>query len=274
MIGLLATARTPDAPPFVAGQGLRDALLPTLPRLAVRTVNPGTAASAWAELTELQAAEPLIRNRLVEVIYEPGVYHNIGVGQGMAYTRSTTGDPADVIVQGDVTTGGILHWFGAPTWLRGITLRSLPSTDEGPGAKYPLHMTGSGVLTLIDCNLEARNPGSDGGPAILGMDGGDGLYVSFVGCHLSNLGRYPTNIHGGNTGPIGQQIAFYDCTISGADRTTIAYSGDNNEHTDMYWIGGNITPGQHAGDVIDHYDNWPAPVTGFPPDLLLAYGIA
>ena len=275
ILALLADATTPPPrPPAARGLPLADAMLPQIPRLATRTINPGNAVEVLAEILAIQNAHTgPIREKLIEVIYEPGTYTNIGVGQNMCISRSSTGDPADVIVETSNTAGGVLHWFGGPTWLRGLTLRSLPHPEGDFGPKYPLHMTNGGILTLVDCNLEARNPGSDGGPAVIGMDGGDNLDVTFVRCNLSNLGGIPANIHGGGVGPEGQRIIFYNCTLSGADTQAIGYEGLANERTDIWYVGGNITPGNFSGDVTVHADDAPLSVGGFPNYWRISLGI-
>lgn len=274
MITLLSQSETMDPFPSGGGRGLADALLPDLPLLDDFVLSPGDEVDAFAAIrAEQEAYNGPKRQTLVRVTLEPGTYSM--VGQDMVLIQSSTGNPADVIIESGISGGGTLHWFGGPTWLRGVTLRSVSATDGGTGPKYPLHMTGGGTLTLIDCHLDAANPDSDGGDAILGMDGGDGLDVAFVRCRFSNLdeGDHWTNIHGGGIGALGQRIIFYDCTLDGSRAAPVSFNGDPAERTDIYLVEGNITSGTMNGDVHVYTDQAPLTVGGFSARQRLLMGI-
>lgn len=263
VLALLA-GQTPSPPAAPAGLGLREALMPSLEIQETFVATPGTAVAVRDEIVAYkQAQSGPARERLTELILEPGEYDVAIIEQNMTITRSSTGVPEDVIVAPPGTRGGVLHWFGGPTWIRGITFRS--TTEEGVvGSKYPLHVTGGSTLTVIDCNFEAFNANSDGGPACIGLDAGDGLHWSMVGCKFANLGGILGNIHGAGIGPLGQDIVFYDCeVVSEGTATSIGFEGSADERTDIYFIGGNITPGFMSPHVGVHTDGWPAPVGGF-----------
>lgn len=267
---LAAKTPVPPAPPAFVSGAIRDAVLPDLPIDHTFTVTPGTVAGLDAAIQSYRATQtgPL-RDRLIEVLVEPGFYTTSPIANSFAITRGVTGDPADVIIAPPGEQGGVLHYYVGPTWMRGLTLRS--TTQSGNfGAKYPLHISGPGSLTLVDCNLEALNAGSDGGPAIVGMDGFDGAYVTFVGCNFSNLGGYAANMHGATETLVkGRVIAYYDCHIvSEGTPHEMGFFGSG----DGYYIGGDVLPGA-GGGFVTHTSDWPAPVGGFANYERIQYGI-
>lgn len=273
MISLLPLGQTPSGVP---AEGLRNALLPSLPRLAVRTVNPSNAAAVIDELRQLQQAHTgPKRETLVEIIYEPGVYSEVGLGQDMVLSRSVSGNPDDVIIESAAIGGGVMHWYGTPTWIKGVTIRSLPDPDGGDGPKYPLHMTGGATFTAIDCRFEAFNPKFY---ACIGLDGGDGLRAAFVGCEFANLGGAVTLLHGGTVGPHGQEIAFYDSVVT-SDGTPLdvgyaALDGTEDERVRLYFIGGNLIAGSLSGnDTEAHTEGWTPTVDGFAAYERLMLGL-
>lgn len=264
---LMLCAATSGAP-----VGFKDALLPTLPRLASFTASPDTLAAVTQQVAAAQAAYTgPARGKLCEVVLAPGTY-TTGLPQGWVLVRSATGNPADVIIESAETSGGVLHCFMGRSWYRGLTLRSLTNPSGGTGPKYPLHVTGGGgTISFIDCLFDSQNAHSDGGPATIGLDAGDGLSLSFVGCEFRNLGGIVSNIHGGATGPRGVVIAFYHCQSVPPAANEIGFGA--TQPTDLYYIGGNIVPGVLSGGAVSHTDGWPAPVGGFQEWERIALGI-
>lgn len=264
----LLDAETPDPiiTPAPSSGALRDAILPDLPIDHTFYTTPSTIEALegqvqahWAQQTGPQ------RDRLIEIVVAPGTY-NVNPIKPWCITRSETGDPADVIIAPPGQNGGVLHYYNGPVWARGLTLRALPTT--GFGAKYPLHISGPNTITMIDCNFEHRNAGSDGYPYAVGMDGFEGVRVNFVGCTFGDLdGEASFNIHGGSLGPNGCDIAFYDCWSENGEQTQVSFAKIPEFRCDLYFWGGNLvpTPGDEgmATRGTPHVGGWPAPVGGF-----------
>jgi hypothetical protein len=151
----------------------------------------------------------------VDVVIAAGTYVEKVGGDDYVNLIGATGDPADVVIESNVTAGitGVLHQFG-PGYIEGITLRSYGVGAADTGPKYPLHVTtgGPGAFVAVNCRFTSTNTGGAGS---FGMDGGAGLFAYFYGCAFSHLSSGLMNAHGGsgNTTPV--VVVWEDCTNNG-----------------------------------------------------------
>lgn len=128
-----------------------------------------------------------------------------------------TGDPADTEVWSDtVNSGGTMHTWES-TYVEGITFRNEADATAGTGPKYPLHMTAGAFASqsFVRCRFisHASLGGSTPGQWS-GMDGGQGSYTLFYGCHFEGNAA---NLHGAAGNVAGLTIVFVNCTGVGFD---------------------------------------------------------
>lgn len=270
---LTCTRAAPPPPPPTPTQsgGMPGAIRPwALTPLAVLDVTPANAQDVFAQGVALQqaATNRPERERLVEYRLAPGVYPHPALNARWSYLRGVTGNPDDVVFTSD-QDGDVLHTWGGPIWFEALTLRALP---PGPGQqwgpKYPLHGAGSGTQTFLRVVFDSTTTASDGGGAVIGLDGAPNLTLTLWGCGFRNAGGWLTNMHGpGGDLTIAVVDCWQDTPTAGAG---VAYSGHS---TDRVWhVGGGAHVSVEA-PVTLLTEKWPAPVGGLSAWDRSRYGV-
>lgn len=249
---------------------IRPWLLTPAETILVTADNPEAGHAEVQAATDALAGLPAA-SRFLEVVYEAGEYPS--VWGGFSYTHSETLDPDSVLVSSSATGSGVHHAYsslGSPTFMEGITLRSLPAAD---GPKYPLHITGRGSMVWSNCRFESAGSAS-GGPVCVGLDGGAGLDLHFYRCTFENEGGNAFNIHGATDNPLysSVNVSLVDCFALGDTSGVVDYEALSVVTRDRIWIaGGNLVRGTLGGSATwGDDDHWRIPVGGMNAATRLA----